>query len=220
MGELAFKHRQPGRRAEHSRALDPRVSHFSQLFKARARGRHHLFLNRLPTQSTTWSHISFPCCKEALCFVFCVELMGQTSPFTGTSQVVCAAAAAACPLSPVIARLVASPEPPFGCHTVPIGKTYHPVAPDFVLFAQMISLVQSLLSLCKPEQSLWNQRCQSDSCQEWGGDTCRAPANRTVSSIVNPWGQTHCLSFCLSAAKSHRAPYIYKEFICIRCILG
>lgn len=56
--------------------------------------------------------------------------------------------------------LAASPEPTLGCLTVPVGKMHHPMTPDPVQFAQVISLVQSLMSLCIPEKVPWSQMSQ------------------------------------------------------------
>lgn len=131
-----------------------------QLSKVQARRWPQPFLKSLPTQRDDPKHNLklhvFPVLQETLLGVLLHE--GRTG-FSFRPQ---PPGAVVCPSLWLLFSqawrwlLAASLEPPLSCPPVVVGEIRHPVS---VQFAWVISLVQSVLSLCKPEQPLWSQRC-------------------------------------------------------------
>lgn len=161
---------------------------------------------RWPLQSTTWNYIYFPFCKRlslVLCFtkVEPVFLFNRNPGSCGLSFLVVA-------LLPGLTLTSASrPRATIGLSHSPCGwntsSCLRTVCLSYQFSAECAVTVQTRTTPLEPEMS------QGDAWR--GRGTRRVHTNWMVSSVANLRGQTHCPSFCLSAAKSHRA--VYKQFI-------
>lgn len=154
------------------------------------------------TQSTTWNYIYFPFCKR-LSLVFCFTKVGQAFPFDrnpgscGLSFLVVALLPGLTLTSGSLPRATTELSPsPCGWNT---SFCLHTVCLSYQFSAERAVTVQTRTAPLEPEMS------QGDAWRRRG--TWRVHTNWMVSSVANLRGQTHCPSFCLSAAKSHRDMY-------------